>query len=86
MRDGVASMDDGILEDYLDRNVRVHFAPVMIGSGLSPYTEGKLYDYSTNGILLQESDGSLDYIPFASVRLIQIRPKPGLWERLTGSG
>ncbi|WP_312115057.1 hypothetical protein [Brevibacillus reuszeri] len=79
-------MDDGILEEYLDRTVRVHFAPAMIGSGLSPFTEGKLYDYSPNGILLEERDGSLDYIPFTSVRLIQIRPKPGLWERLTGSG
>ncbi|GED70316.1 hypothetical protein BRE01_40180 [Brevibacillus reuszeri] len=79
-------MDDGILEEYLDRTVRVHFTPAMIGSSLSPFTEGKLYDYSPNGILLEERDGSLDYIPFTSVRLIQIRPKPGLWERLTGSG
>ncbi|MGG1661499.1 hypothetical protein [Brevibacillus sp. NRS-1366] len=78
-------MDDGMLEDYLNRSVRVHFAPAMTGPGLSPYAEGKLYDYSPNGILLEERDGSLDYIPFAAVRLIQIRPKPGIWERLTGS-
>lgn len=78
-------MDDGILEEYLDRYVRIHFAPGMIGQGLSAYAEGKLYDYSPNGILIEERDGSLDYIPFSAVRLVQIKPKPGLWERLTGS-
>ncbi|GED28929.1 MULTISPECIES: hypothetical protein [Brevibacillus] len=78
-------MDDEMLEDYLDRAVRIHFAPGMIGAGLSPYVDGKLYDYNPSGILLEESDGSLDYIPFSSIRLVQIRPKPGLWARLTGS-
>lgn len=79
------AMDDGILEDYLDRTVRIHFAPSLNGPGLSPYVQGKLQDYSPNGILLEESNGSLAYIPFSSVRLVQIKPKPGLWERLTGS-
>ncbi|WNC12628.1 hypothetical protein [Brevibacillus brevis] len=79
-------MDDGMLEEYLDRPVRVQFAPGMIGPGLAAYVEGKLYDYGPNGILLEEGDGSLNYIPLSAVRLVQIKPKPGLWERLTGSG
>lgn len=78
-------MDDAMLEEYLDRSVRIHFAPDMIGQGLSAHIDGKLYDYSPNGILLEERDGSLNYVPFSAVRLVQIKPKPGLWERLTGS-
>lgn len=78
-------MEDSLLEEYLDRSVRVHFALDRIGPGLSADIDGKLYDYSENGILLEEADGTLDYIPLAAVRLVQIRPKPGLWERLTGS-
>ncbi|MCM3079842.1 MULTISPECIES: hypothetical protein [Brevibacillus] len=78
-------MDDALLEDYLNRKVRIHFAPDMIGAGLSPYEEGKLYDYSSNGVLLEKNDGSIDYVPFSSIRLVQIRPKAGLWERLTGT-
>lgn len=79
-------MDDDLLEDYLDRVVQVHFAPHMTGPGLPAYAEGKLADYSLGGILLEKNDGSLDYIPVSSVRLVQIKPKPGWWERLTGSG
>jgi len=78
-------MDDGILEEFQDRAVRIHFAPGMIGAGLDPYVDGKLYDYSPGGILLEEEDGSLDYIPLSAIRLVQIRPKPGFWARLTGS-
>ncbi|MED4780627.1 hypothetical protein [Brevibacillus choshinensis] len=78
-------MDEEILEEFLDRPVRIHFAPDMIGPGLAPHVEGKLYDYSPTGILLEEADGSLDYIPLSSIRIVQIKPKPGLWERLTGS-
>jgi hypothetical protein len=76
--------DDALLEAYLNRKVRIHFAPDMLGAGLSPYAEGKLYDFSANGVLLEKSDRSLDYIPFTSIRMVQIRPKAGLWERLTG--
>lgn len=79
-------MDDGIMEEYLDRLVRIHFAPDMIGPGLPAYAEGKLFDYSPNGILIEEKDGSLDYIPFSAVRLVQIKPKASLWDRLTGFG
>lgn len=78
-------MEDALLEDYLDRKVRVHFAPAMIGAGLSAYEEGKLYDYSSSGLLLEKRDGSIDYVPFSSIRHVQIRPKAGLWERLTGT-
>jgi hypothetical protein len=77
--------DDTLLEAYLNRKVRIHFTPGMIGAGLSPYEEGKLFDYSANGVLLEKRDGSLDYVPFTSIRLVQIRPKAGLWERLTGA-
>ncbi|MFD2371217.1 hypothetical protein ACFSO0_14940 [Brevibacillus sp. GCM10020057] len=78
-------MDEDILEEYLDRPVRIHFAPGMIGAGLAPCLDGKLYDFGPSGILLEEADGSLDYIPLSAIRLVQIRPKPGLWARLTGS-
>ncbi|HBZ80427.1 MULTISPECIES: hypothetical protein [Brevibacillus] len=79
-------MDDNLLEEYLDRPVRIHFSPDKVGPGLASYVDGKLYDYSVNGILIEERDGSLDYIPFSAVRLVQIKPKASLWERLTGSG
>lgn len=78
--------DDEMLEQYLDRLVRIHFAPGMIGPGLSPYVEGKLFDYNGDGIMVEEKDGSLAYIPFSAVRMVQIKPRAGLWERLTGSG
>ncbi|CAJ1002132.1 hypothetical protein [Brevibacillus aydinogluensis] len=78
-------MDDDMLEAYLDRNVRVHFAPGMLGPGLSAYEEGKLHDYGTAGLLLEAADGSLTYIPYTSVRMVQIKPRPGFWERLTGT-
>lgn len=78
--------DDNLLEQYLDRPVRVHFAPEMTGPGLAPFVEGKLFDYNDNAIMLEEKDGSLAYIPVSAVRMVQIKPRTGLWERLIGSG
>jgi hypothetical protein len=78
-------MEDDLLEEFLHRDVRVQFAPGMIGTGMPPHEEGILYDYSASGILLEQQDGSLVYIPYSSLRLVQIKPKPTLWQRLTGT-
>ena len=80
------SNDEAILENYLDRMVRIHFAPGMVGPGFSPCVEGKFHDYHRDGILVEEKDGSLAYIPLSAIRMVQIKPRAGLWERLTGSG
>lgn len=77
--------DDHLLEDFLNRKVRVQFAPGMLGPDANPYTEGKLYDYSSDGILLEKPDGSLDFVPTSAIRLVEIRPRAGWWERLTGT-
>lgn len=76
-------MNEGMLEDYLDRDVRVHFAPHDDFAGTSSFEEGRLYDYSEDGILLEMTDGSLAYIPISSIRMVTIKPKQGFWARLT---
>jgi hypothetical protein len=78
-------MEDDLLEEYLHREVLIQFAPGMIGTGMPPHEEGILCDYSASGILLEQRNGSLVYIPYSSVRLVQIKPKPTFWQRLTGT-
>lgn len=77
--------EDALLEGFLNRKVRVQFAPGMLGPESNPYTEGKLYDYSPSGILLEKPDGSLDFVPTSAIRLVEIRPRAGWWERFTGT-
>ncbi len=78
-------VEDDILEECLDREVLVHYAPTMIGAGTSTCEEGKLQLYSHSGVLLEQEDGLTAYIPYSSIRMIQIKPKPSFWQRLTGS-
>ncbi|USG67716.1 hypothetical protein NDK47_10730 [Brevibacillus ruminantium] len=78
-------MQTGILEEYLDRDIRVHYAPSMLASGYPDFEEGRLYDYSDEGILLELPDKALAYIPRTSIRMVMIKPKLGFWAALTRS-
>jgi len=78
-------LEDDILDEFLDRDVRVHYAPAMAGAGVPHFEEGKLQTCSRSGVLLEQDDGLIAYIPYSSIRMIQIRPKPSFWQRLTGS-
>jgi hypothetical protein len=78
-------LENDILEEYLDRDVLVHYAPLMVGAGAPAYEAGKLQSYSRSGVLLEQEDGMVAYIPYTSIRMLQIKPKPSFWQRLTGS-
>jgi hypothetical protein len=78
-------MEDDILDEYLGRDVLVHYAPAMVTTKTAAWEEGKLQTYSQSGVLLEQEDGMVAYIPISSIRMMQIQPKPSFWQRLTGS-
>lgn len=81
----MVSLDEELLAEYLGRHVAVHFAPAFVSPSCAAFEEGKLQDYSVSGILLEQERDHLLYIPAAAVRMVQIKPRPTLWERLTGT-
>ncbi len=75
-------MNREVLDDYLDRSIMVFFHD---DQKIPPCEEGILQDFSSSGILLEREDEALLFIPFSSIRMLQIKPKPTLWQKLTGT-
>ena len=73
-------MEHDLLDEYLDNSIIVHF--VAETSGSSATEKGILYDYDASGILLKQYH--LCFIPFSSIRKIEIKARPTLWQRITG--
>jgi hypothetical protein len=78
-------MYDDLLDKYLDRDVVVFFTPAMVSPATPAYEEGRLHTYSSSGILLEQGNGNMLFIPAGAIRMIEIKPKPSFWDRLTGS-
>jgi len=76
-------MAQDLLSDYLEHQVEVSLSSSMQGQRASE--EGILKDCSNSGILLEQDDGVLAFIPMPMVRAMRIKPKPTFWQRLTGS-
>ncbi len=74
-------MPDDLLDEYLDRPVVVRFTPAASPNGK---TEGVLRDYSPAGLLLEQEDDTLVFIPYAAIRMVEMKPRPSFWQRLTG--
>jgi hypothetical protein len=78
-------MNDDLLDTYLDRDVTVFFTPAMVSASTPAYEEGRLHTYSSSGILLEQEKGNMLFIPAGAIRMVEIKPKPTFWEKLTGS-
>ena len=77
-------METDMLDEYLGRPVEVRFtAQPAVREANS--AEGLLTDYSALGILLEQEESLLTFIPMAAIRMIHIKAKPSFWQRLTGS-
>lgn len=72
-----------LLSDYLEHAVEVSLAAQNHGQRSSE--EGTLLDCSDSGLILEQDDGILTFIPLAMIRSVRIKPKPTLWQRITGS-
>ncbi|WP_232696974.1 hypothetical protein [Brevibacillus daliensis] len=73
-------MEHDLLDDYLDYSIIVYI--VEGTSGSSATEKGILHDYDASGILLKQHH--LCFIPFSSIRKIEIKARPTLWQRITG--
>ncbi|WP_134684430.1 hypothetical protein [Brevibacillus migulae] len=76
-------MAQDLLADYLEHHVEVSLSSCMQGQRTTE--EGILQDCSSSGLILEQDDGILAFIPMSMVRAMRIKPKPTLWQRLTGS-
>ncbi|GAA4716295.1 hypothetical protein [Brevibacillus fulvus] len=76
--------EEDLLAEYLEYEVNVYLLPSVVSPHGEPYEFGQLTACSRTGVVLQQ-DRLLTYIPFSSIQKIEIKPKPTLWERLTGS-
>lgn len=76
-------MAQDILNDYLEHEVEIALAQANPGQRATE--DGILKDCSPSGLLLEQDGGILAFIPMKMVRSMRIKPKPTLWQRLTGS-
>ncbi|MGC5327187.1 hypothetical protein [Brevibacillus sp. SYSU BS000544] len=76
-------MNQGVLEEYIDRPITIHFQDSRISP--SPEMEGVLQNITAYGILLQDEEDTLLFIPYHSIRMFEIKPKPSFWQKLTGT-
>lgn len=76
-------MNREALEDYIDRPITVHF--MERHKNYPAEKEGVLQDITAYGILLDEDHDTLLFIPYSSIRMVEIKPKPTLWQKLTGT-
>lgn len=78
-------METDMLREYLSRPVIVQFALHMVASPDHEFEEGQLMSFDSTGILLEQSDAMLLYIPMGCIRSMRIKPAPSFWQRLTGA-
>ncbi|MFM1650695.1 hypothetical protein ACI7RC_01185 [Brevibacillus sp. B_LB10_24] len=78
-------MEADVLDEYLDRRIVIRFAPSPASPGASQEEEGLLRDYGASGLLIERDDLTLAFVPFTAIQLVEIKPQPTWWQRLTGT-
>jgi hypothetical protein len=80
---GGGRMEHELLAQYLEHRVTIHL--IATPSGQTGTEEGLLRECSSSGIIMEQDDHVLVYIPMKAVRSVRIHPNPTLWQRLTGT-
>ncbi|WP_139492859.1 hypothetical protein [Brevibacillus dissolubilis] len=71
------------LEQFLNHTIIVYPASHLSSFRDEPPEEGILHDFDPLGVYIEQE--TIVFIPFTSIRKLEIEPKPSFWQRLTGT-